>query len=281
MTIQNRYAKLAYEIAPSLFGILVAMLITAFALYFGILINATPKISLADYIQLLILLFIAATMGAGIWSHGKTEQFRRSEARLGNAIELVDRARAMLTSANGELTNDRVSWVTAARLLTRAQQIALLISVDVHRKIFEAEHDYQRHLFGDILKLNGSPLPAAFFCGSDDSSLSLGQAACHPSQDRDGANWIPTRIIAVIYRFFQYPDGYEDPLDTSKALSKKEIDRLWLFGHRGVCDYLTFRKHFVAAGRTLRQMSTEAGRSRYVTAAEIDAEMANLYGLDD
>lgn len=220
-------------------------------------------------------------MVVAMWAHQQDALFSRSSAYLDNAIELLNRARGVLTTASGNLTNDRVSWVTAARLIARAQNIASLISVDAHQKIFEAEHDYQRHTFGDFLKHNGQPLPEAFFCGAKFSGLSIGHASHHPSQGKDSEKWIPPRIVAVIYRFFQYPEGYEDPLDSSVELTKEEIRRLWLFGQRGVCDYLTFRKHFVRIGKKVFKIGNGKNKSQPLDAAQIDGEMSSLSGLEE
>lgn len=271
------YFGQAQKLVPDVFGVLVAFIGVFLTLYFGRILMNEPKVNLADYILFLTLLFIAGTMVVAIWSQKRNEDFRRSSAYLENAISLITQAREVLES-NGSLTNDRISWVTAARLLIRAQHIASLITFDAHKQIFEAEHDYQRHIFGLLMKYNDKPLPAAFFCGVDDWSLTIGNAVYHPSQEKNGAKWIPTRIISVVYRFFQYPEGYEDPLDSSDLLNNKELHRLWIFKEYGVCDYFTFRKHFLPMGGEVRSVSNT---SVAATATEIDLEISHLFDLDD
>ncbi len=281
MSIRRNHLKQAEKLVPDMAGILLALASIAFITYFGKLLNSTPEIELNDYIQILILIFIAGTMVAAIWAHIKNSESSRSAAYLEKSIEFINRARSVLTTANGEITNDRVSWVTAARLITRAQHISSAISVEAHQRIFEAEHDYQRHIFGNFLKHNNQSLSDAFFCGAEFSGLSIGEAIHHSSQGNNGEKWIPTRIIAVIYRFFQYPQNYEDPLDSSTELTNKEIERLWLFEQKGVCDYVTFRKHFKCIGGNVMQFRNGKKINERMTADQVNCVISSLSGLEE
>ncbi|RIA31604.1 hypothetical protein DFO61_2328 [Ectopseudomonas oleovorans] len=276
----KNYLTEAKKIVPDIAGILIALASLAFVFYFGKLLNSNHTIPLSDYIQLLILIFIAGTMGTAIWGHIKNSEFSRSAAYLENSIELINRARNVLKTTEGTLTNNRVSWVTAARLITRAQHISSKISVQAHQEIFEAEHDYQRHTFGNFLKHKNKPLSEAFFCGAEFSGLSIGEAINHPSQGNGSEKWIPTRIISVIYRFFQYPQNYEDPLESSIEFENHEIQRLWNFGERGVCDYVTFRKHFRRIGNNTIQLSNGKKVRDNMTTNDINQAMLSLSGLE-
>jgi hypothetical protein len=283
MSLQSNYFKEAQKLVPDFLGVLLAIISISIVWGLAFLIASTSKIALSDYIQLAIFVFIAGTMFVGIWTHRRNEEFRRSETFLSNAVELINRARSVLTTKDGELTNNRVCWVTAARLLTRALQISAQISNDAHQKIFEAEHDYHRHDFGNLFMPNGQQLPASFFVGASNISLSLGNVihSASTSGNEISAGWIPPRVIAVVYRFFQYPEGYEDPLNTSEELTRLEKNRLWLFKHHGVCDYLTFRKHFVPVGTQVFKINTSSGKNTLVASTQIDLEMASLSGLEE
>lgn len=277
MTAPNQYLRQAHKLVPDVLAILVATVAIGITAYFGKLLVEAPKISLADGIQTLILIFIAGTMFVAIWSQRRNQAFGRSAAYLDKAIKLIGAAKEVLSTTGGAPTNDRISWVTAARLLTRAEAIAKQISEPPHRAIYEAEHDYQRHTFHDFLRINGDALEASFFCGAPRPGMTIGDAVHDPSQEDNGQNWIPPRVLAVIYRFFQYPEGYEDPLDASSALSSRELDRFWLFQQRGVCDYVTFRQNFVPVGREIRQRVPGAAPVR-VSAADVTAKMELLSG---
>lgn len=281
MCLQSNYFKEARKLVPDFLGILLVVISISLIWGLAFLITGTSEITLLDYIQLATFVFVAGTMFVGIWVHKRNEEFRRSETFLENAIELINRARKVLTTKSGELTNDRVCWVTAARLLTRAQHIATLISNEAHLKIFEAEHDYQRHDFGSLLMHDKQQLPASFFVGADNRALSLGNAVFSTPQADVSKGWIPPRVVAVIYRFFQYPENYEDPLNTSSELTRTEKSRLLLLGHRGVCDYLIFRKHFFAIGEHVCLRSRTHNSTDSINSTQIDIEMTSLSGLEE
>jgi hypothetical protein len=275
---KTSYFRQAHKIIPDVIIVITATVLICITVYMGKLLTTAPIITISDYIQLLILVFIAGTMCVGIWVQRRNEAFARSHSFLENALSLIAKAKDVLTNPDGSPTNDRISWVTAARLLTRAQTIASQITAEPHRIIYEAEYDYQRHCFGDLLRHNGEPLTASFFCGAHDPSKPIGDVVYDASQKKDGQNWIPTRIVAVVYRFFQYPEGYEDPLDKSIHLSQREIERLWLFDQKGVCDYFTFRNHFIPVGSKIKQANPNSGLYQEVAAIEITQQMDSLSG---
>jgi len=272
------YFQEARKIVPDVMGVCTGFGLLFLMFFLGKFLVEAPDIKLADIIQLAILVFIAGTMGVGIWVQRSNGRFARSRIFLEHALSLVDKAKKVLTMPDGSVSNDRISWVTAARLISRAEEIREQITEEPHKAVFAAEHDYHRHCFGDFFKFRDRPLTASFFCGAHDPSVPVGEAVCDSSQGKDGRDWIPTRIISVVYRFFQYPDGYEDPLDRSRNLTGHELHRLWLFEQRGVCDYFTFRKNFVAISSSVRRL--QPGRvQESVGAAEINAEMRNLSGI--
>lgn len=269
----------AKKLVPLILGVLTGLAAIAAG---GLLVKAIviSNLELAEVVQVFTLPVLVATVIVAIWVHRRNVEFAKSREYLDHAVEVIDRARAVLTNNDGTLNNGRINWVTAARLITRAEHVIGLISVDVHSKIIEAEHDYQRHQFADQINATAGQrdLPAAFFLGADYLGLSIGQAAYHSSQSKDSEKWIPERIVAVVYRFFQYPKGYEDPLATSTSLDGPEKDQLWLLGHRGVCDYLTFRIHFVRAGSKVFRLYEKPKNSKHILEPDIDNQMISLSG---
>lgn len=181
---KEKYVEQAHKLVPDIMGIFVGLV----SLGFGILLVhllTSQSVQLADGIQLVIMVFFAATAWITWNGYRKSQEFNRSEAYLGKAIEMVNRAREVLESPRpqvmsgreqilsrarhisdnefsvpAKVTNDRICWVTAARLITHAEQIASLITANAHQRIFEAEHDYQRHVFHDLLTHRGEPSSA-------------------------------------------------------------------------------------------------------------------------
>ncbi len=238
------------------------------------------NLELAEVVQLLTLPVLAATVIVAVWAHKRNAEFDKSREYLDHAVEVIDRARKVLTNPDGTLNNGRIRWVTAARLITRAEHVINLISIDVHRKILEAEHDFQRHQFIDQIEATAGErdLPASFFLGAEYKGLSIGQAAYHPSQSEHADKWIPEKMIATVYRFFQYPEDYEDPLHSSTRFGSSERLRLWFLGHRGACDFVTFKENFSRVNTKVFRTNSGSQESTYVRDVDIDRQMDLLSG---
>ncbi len=236
-------------------------------------------VGLADCIQIAIMFIIAGTMIVGVRAHNYEKSYSQSETNLTGAISLVDRA-ALILQPDGVLTNDRVAWVTCARLITRAEALKNKITTETHRQIFEAEHDLRRHYFLDLLKQDGKALTGAFFCGGN-STRSIGDTVTDSLHPENGSIWIPERIINVVYKFMSFPDGYEDPLDISARFSEKERRRLGLLGYDGIKEYVDFRNNFYPLGRKILS-NNKSSPCVAQTASDIDCcVFTSQYDFDD
>ena len=155
MDPQNKDAinQTLIELFPTVLGVLFGLLSVGFAFILGKLLFS--EMDLAELAGLMSLPIIAASAGIALWGHWKKIQFDKSKAYVDKASELMEQARSVLFEPQDQLTNNRICWVTSARLLKHAQQIKSLITVDAHKKIFDSEHDYQRHLFGEMLLHKG------------------------------------------------------------------------------------------------------------------------------
>lgn len=266
------FNKEAKSLAPVVLGLLVILLSVSLTFYLAYFIIEEPVIKISDYIQIFALFVIACTLGFSIFVQRQKEKLDESQAYLTSGVDLINKAYDILSDGESGLTTNRVSWVTAARLLTRSSLLASKITLLSHRIIFESEHDYQRHRFGDLLKVDGEPLPLEFFCGTGYIKGSVGDSAYKTITSKGANNWLPVRVVSVIYQFKEFPDEYEDPLGNSRELNNKETSRFWLLGERGFCDYLVFRKHFHPIGEKVFFSNIE------VTASEIDKQMGKLSG---
>lgn len=234
----------------------------------------------ADCIQVIIMVFIAGTMFVGIRSHKHEKEYSQSATNLESALSLIERAAHVLV-VDGELTNDRVAWVTCARLITRAEVLSQKVTTETHALIFEAERDFQRHKFRDMLKVGGEELRGAFFCGGDQGQT-IGEVVSGVDHPEGGRGWIPTRIINVVYTFMSFPENYEDPLRSSDDFGAKERNRLFQLGHEGLREYLIFRKLFLIIGKKTIKKSDKKGKP--LSANDIDNVIAAdmlMLELDD
>lgn len=270
--------KAEKSLFPEALGILLAFSLVGLVLILGKLIVEDLPIAVSDYIQLLTLSVIFGALCVAIWVQRRREKFDRSFIYLDNAIELMEKAKQVLIATDGKLSNNRIDWVTSARLISRVEQIAMSIEINAHKKIYDAMHDFYRHEFGEYLSGGGNTITAAFFLGVDNPNVNLGAAAFDEGQEKDAGSWIPPRILAVVYRFFEYPDGYEDPLDASHTLTTREMEKLWLHDHKGLVTYLTFRKHFYRIRNNVYRAANETSSSRQVTQKDVDEEMRSLSG---
>lgn len=224
----------------------------------------------ADCIQLVIMIFIAGTMIVGIRSHKHEKEYSQSATNLESALSLIERA-ALVLMVDGKLTNDRVAWVTCARLIARAEALSKKVTTETHSLIFEAERDFQRHKFRDMLKLDGKELSGAFFCGGEQEQT-IGGVVSSSNHPAGGRSWIPTRIINVVYTFMSFPENYEDPLRSSDDFGAKERNRMFELGHDGLREYLVFRKNFLIIGKKVLRRSDRKGAS--LSADDIDDVIA-------
>ncbi len=270
--------KNAKSLAPEMLGISFGLLAVGFALYLGYLFTLEPLIKLSDYIQILVLVVILSALIVSIWVQQKKERLDESNIYLINSIELINKAYSLLKKEDNTITSSRVSWVTSARLLKRAQTLALKISLSSHKIIYESEHDFQRHRFHDLLKIEEQPIPAEFFCGDGFVIGSIGKSAYSTLTKSEGANWIPPRVIAEIYRFSTFPKEYEDPLEESSKFSNIELERLWMFNDRGVCDYITFRNNYNFVSEKVFKIKG-VNKASEVDAETIDQQMRSLSGI--
>lgn len=263
----RNFIKNAEPLSSIMIGILFATLCLVI-LGGGVFAIEASEIKLADYIQIVIMFFIAGTMFVGLRSHNHEKKYSQSETNLESALSLISRS-AQVLQVGGALTNDRVAWVTCARLIARAEALRGKITTETHKLIFDAEHDFQRHSFRELLKVDGKELTGAFFCGGD-STMSIGETVTSPAHPADGRDWIPERILNVIYTFISFPEEYRDPLRASEKMSPKIANRLQHLGHEGVTDYLNFRRKFQVLGKDIRNKSTLVKASN---AEDIDDEL--------
>lgn len=249
------------------------------ALYLGYLFNSPPKVELKVYIQFLTFIVVAVALSVAVWVQFRKDSQGASEDYLNRAISLIEKAHEILSNEAGCAKHDRVSWVTAARLLQTAEVLEKKIKEESHLDIYASEKDYQRHRFHKLLAHQGKPLPAEYFLGGNIVYGDIGASAYSKTSGKVGGEWIPIKAVSVVYRFKTYPDNYIDPLGSAKDLSYKEIDKLDTFGQDGLIDYLKFRHHFLGSGD--RVYSIRSSYDKSVSPTDINIKMNELRNNHD
>jgi hypothetical protein len=279
--IADMAETLKCEVVPVIqyaIGVVVAILLLALLAYFGKVWSAEPVISFGDYLQFCVLIVVGSALCVSIYVQYHHEVHSDSQIFLDKSIDLINKAYDVLNDNGAGLTCERVSWVTAARLLKRAEELSSRLRIPSHRAIYESEHDYQRHRFGSLLKVNGSALPTEFFLGSGYVPGSIGDSALSTTSTK-GSPWIPKEALSVVYRFRVFPKDYEDPLMKTKLLTSQELDRLWFFDDQGVHDYFVFRHYFTAINDSIYRIRNGSDALK-VSAQDINNEMHRLSGVD-
>ncbi|MCG5529071.1 MULTISPECIES: hypothetical protein [Halorhodospira] len=269
------------ELVPTIqyaLGVVCGVVLVGLSIYLGKLLTSEPALGVGDYIQLMVLVVVGSALCVSIYVQFYKEKQVDSQVSLDKSIDLIKKAYDVLNSNGAGLTCERVSWVTAARLLKRAESLSNRLTLPSHKAIYESEHDYQRHRFGDLLKVNGSPLPTEFFLGKGYTPGSIGSSA-YNTISMKGSSWIPKEALSVVYRFRVFPEGYDDPLMGTAVLTSGELDRLWLFDDKGVHDYFVFRHYFSATNSSVFRTKAASGSIK-VSPADIDNEMSRLSGSD-
>jgi len=225
-------------------------------IYLTHLMHITPSISMADYVQVSILVVMSCAVLVTVVSYRSNSRFQESEAYLEKAIDYANKAYEILQSESGKLTRNRVAWVSAARMISRSLELRDLITSQAHKDIYDSEHDYQRHKFIKLLKLDESGYPFTYFVSEVDRfHLAVNN---HSSPwDITEINPIPLKVISIIFRFASFPEGYKDSVNRAEELTHKELEHIWFINKNHIVEYFVFKKHFKVIGDELRSDLTE------------------------
>jgi len=186
-----------------------------------------------------IALLVAA--GAFIWqiySHHQEKAYAKSQFALQSFLESYNQVLELLSDGN----NNRVTWVMAARIIERANQISKSISEQVHIDVLEIQKERYRREMANIFGYMNPEKGGWFFYGSDNTGTDIDTAAREAFTSV--AN-IPEGVLATLYAVATYPSNYEDPLIKKTFDEVKGIEMRHSF--RGLYDYLEHRENIKLA----------------------------------
>ena len=124
----------------------------------------------------------------------------------------------------------RLSWLTAARLVRTAEELAELITEGSHQRIWERRKEYWRGRLYDLINPEGKGFPSTYYAEKPEHML-----AYTPDEDREP---LAPRSLAVLYRFIDWPSDVIDPIKNEPYFSEDEIERMATFGPRGLGELL-------------------------------------------
>lgn len=119
----------------------------------------------------------------------------------------------------------RLAWLTCARLLLSAKEVAALISDESRglKALFAGEEEHWRYRFYELFQRRDPAVgtdPSFFFCPTN------------PQREE-----IEERSIRVVFDFVNWPEGREDPIAGVPRYTREELESMGVL-MSGVSEYL-------------------------------------------
>lgn len=131
----------------------------------------------------------------------RADEKRKQASRefLDESIKLLERAYEIFTLfGDAPPRNDRLLWLSTARMIVRFQRMKSRITEPEHCSIADEHEEYWRLLFYTLLQKNKDSFTLEYFI---------------PSNDVDKVDVIPRKPIKIITGFSEWKGGMPDPLD--------------------------------------------------------------------
>jgi hypothetical protein len=154
-----------------------------------------------------------------------------SEDYLESAKDLLEKAYLSLDVKDdeGRPQNKRMHWLTAARLICTAKEVAEKIKEESHKRIWEEYEGYWRGRFYDLIHPGIEGFPSDYYAEQPEHMY------VYTPEDREP---LSERSVAVLHRFAKWPDGRPDPMRGIPAFTEAEIENMQMFGPRGLGNLL-------------------------------------------
>ena len=165
---------------------------------------------------------LALVLGAGTlyWQHRsqlRRDEYERSKFALNSCLETYQKALERLEDGN----NDRVTWVTSARMIERANELATLVRASPHLAVLEVEKELFRDRAAAVLGYKDPAKGDWFYRGFDEPECEHDAARngdpVLPASSRHGrghgpATELSLASVATVYELASFPKDYEEPL---------------------------------------------------------------------
>jgi len=152
-----------------------------------------------------------------------------SNSYLENAILLLERSYEVLADldANGFPKNKRMNWLASARFLKASEKMQGLITEEHHKAIYKEHLEFWRAKLHDLIlpdQLGGDGFPSTYFAEMPEHMFVYGLKDQKP---------LSIKSLATLYRFVT-PKEFEDRLAEVKSFTAEEIEKMCMFGPRGL-----------------------------------------------
>ena len=177
-------------------------------------------------------IIVAGGLFAALLTLTTNQNRSESEDYLESAKDLIEKAYATLANSKdeeGRPANNRLTWLTSARLLLTSQTVAKQITVSSQKLIWKETQEYWRGQFRDLISPNGEGFACEYYATSPKDYLYCTSEKRQPLAESS---------LAVLYRFINWPEDKTDPLKGTPKFSKEEIEKMTNFGPRGLGELL-------------------------------------------
>lgn len=165
-------------------------------------VNLQEKSSAKDYWVILGFLAAAITLTYNIRRHLSEDYYKEAKSQLEKSYL------CLCNNPSQKITNDRLKWLTTARLLLSAERISNKIIMSSHKYIYKEDKQYWRIRFVEIIE----DFPEDFYQGHADGVV---------TDFENMHEKISLASIYAIHKFMQWDDSYIDPLE-KQLLSKDQ-----------------------------------------------------------
>ncbi len=197
------------------------------------LISDTKTLSIIQSIGS-IAIVLSATVA--IFTYLRTKKEESSKVKLDFCLGMFEKAYEVFTNKNDELIplNDRMVWLTTARLITTAMKASCEITSTSYKSIYEDYEFYWRTKFYNYLEKHKSDMDKRYYAEKPEDAL------CTDIEDRQP---LAEESLVVIYRFIKWKEGYVDKIRGIGTFTQNEIEGFNI-GYTGLSDHITeFRSY--------------------------------------
>lgn len=216
-----------------LFAVVLLLMIDLVVLFIVAVSTAFHPYNSLNVTQFIAPLAITGGVLVALLSLMSNNRKKASEDYLEHALNLLEKSYDALMPLNedGYPKQSRIAWLTSARLLRASEQTAERIPEMHHRHIYDEQKEYWRGRFYDLLKPDDDGLPSKYFAEKPEhmSGYMPDEVEHEPLSEKS---------LGVLYRFVRWPQGLEDPIKDEPKFSAEEIEKMELFGPKGLGELL-------------------------------------------
>jgi hypothetical protein len=190
-------------------------------------------------------LALALGIGTLYWQHQsqlKRDDHDRSKFALDSCLATYRIALERLEDGN----NDRVTWITSARMIQRANELSILVTASPHIAVLEVEKELLRDRAADVIGYENPAKGDWFFRGLDEPDQDAGATGAvggqrHRSHARRRGKSIELSFASVetVFELASFPKNYEEPLRDHGLEERVGVEMRASFP--GLFGYLTTR----------------------------------------